>query len=403
LTHLRRVKLLVYVAGSLLVVLGLVFSIFFSLHAASLMAGMNLVFSILGSGAFVLAWLGRVRVAAFFLIASMYAALLSLSLFVDAPMGDMPRSLHYYFPALGLSSYFILRGENPWVQHGVTSACLGAFVFFASSTSGFDTQFALADADRPAVWVVAMVGLGTLLLLLHVFMGDLNRMEHFLHTANNRFVNLVRGMFPQVIAERLLATGKTFSERHPDCSILFADIVGFTSLAERTEPQALVAQLADIFSRFDRCVAQNGLTKIKTIGDAYMVAAGVPEPNPDHAVALLVLAQEMFGQIRGMEGIDLRIGIASGELVAGVIGQTRQVFDVWGDAVNIAARMESQGLPGRIQVSEATYLQARGHFDFELRPGLAIKGKDGRHDAYVLRGRLPGGSGSDGDFQEVSP
>lgn len=116
-----------------------------------------------------------------------------------------------------------------------------------------------------------------------------------------------------------------------------------------------------------------------------MVAAGVPEPVTDHAGVMVELAQEMLNAVRSHPAIELRIGIASGELVAGVIGQSRQVFDVWGDVVNVASRMESQGLPGRIQVSGSCYELTRRRFDYELRTGLAIKGKDGFHDVYLLR------------------
>lgn len=192
-------------------------------------------------------------------------------------------------------------------------------------------------------------------------------------------------LFPKIIAERLLAKGETFAERHADCSILFADIVGFTTLSERISPVALVEMLTEIFARFDAVVEQKGLTKIKTIGDAYMVASGVPEARPDHAQVLVEFGQEMLALIRDIEGIDLRIGIASGELVAGVIGQSRQLFDVWGDVVNTASRLETGGVPGRIQVSESTYQLTRDWFAYEKRAQVSLKGKDGLHDVYLLQ------------------
>jgi adenylate cyclase len=152
-----------------------------------------------------------------------------------------------------------------------------------------------------------------------------------------------------------------------------------------------VEMLTEIFARFDRVVEQKGLTKIKTIGDAYMVASGVPEARVDHAKVLVEFGQEMFKLIRDIEGIDLRIGIASGELVAGVIGQSRQLFDVWGDVVNTASRMESHGVPGRIQVSESTYQLTRGSFTYERREQITIKGKDGKHNVYLLEDHAPAG------------
>ena len=160
--------------------------------------------------------------------------------------------------------------------------------------------------------------------------------------------------------------------------------MGFTSLSERISPVALVEMLTEVFDRFDRAVGSRGLTKIKTIGDAYMVASGVPDAREDHAKVLVELGREMFALVRDIDGIKLRIGISSGELVAGVIGQSRQLFDVWGDVVNTASRMQSDGVAGRIQVSESTYELTRNFFDYERREQVTIKGKDGKHNVYVL-------------------
>ncbi|MEO5672448.1 MAG: adenylate/guanylate cyclase domain-containing protein, partial [Ramlibacter sp.] len=241
------------------------------------------------------------------------------------------------------------------------------------------------DIRGVGTWINNILAMSVLYLLVHVFVGDINKMESYLHRANNRFVDLVGGMFPRMIAERLLGTGESFAERHANCSVLFADIVGFTGLSERLRPELLVKMLSEIFARFDHCVEQRGLTKIKTIGDAYMVAAGVPEPNPDHARMLVELAREMLAAVHDVDGIDLRVGIASGELVAGVIGKSRQIYDVWGDVVNMASRMESHGLPGRIQVSESCHALVKPFFDFEERTGVTIKGKGGSHNIYLLR------------------
>jgi class 3 adenylate cyclase len=233
-------------------------------------------------------------------------------------------------------------------------------------------------------WVMSVGAMVVLYLMLLVYMGDVSRMEDHLHAANNRFVSLVSGMFPKVIAERLLAKKQTFAERYSNCTVLFADIVGFTGMTERMAPEALVAILSDVFLQFDNCVERSGLTKIKTIGDAYMVATGVPEPDAEHARKMLVFAMQMLDVVQDFPDIELRIGIASGELVAGVIGQTRQVYDVWGDVVNLASRIESMGTANNIQVCETTHALVKQDFNFMQRSGLTIKGKAGTHNVYVL-------------------
>ena len=146
-----------------------------------------------------------------------------------------------------------------------------------------------------------------------------------------------------------------------------------------------VKLLSEIFARFDQGVEQYGLTKIKTIGDAYMVAAGVPDADSQHARKLVEFGQKMLEIVQSLDGVDLRIGISSGAVVAGVIGHSRQVYDVWGDVVNMASRMESHGLSGHIQVSQDTFDLTRHLFDFEERSDVVIKGKAGVHKAYLLQ------------------
>jgi adenylate cyclase len=171
-------------------------------------------------------------------------------------------------------------------------------------------------------------------------------------------------------------------------SVLFADVADFTPFAERMEPERLVGVLDEIFSAFDALTERHALEKIKTIGDAYMVAGGLPEPRVDHAEAIAALAIDMqaelarIGSALGL-GLAIRIGIDSGPVVAGVIGRRKFIYDLWGDTVNTASRMESHGVAGRIQVTEATYRRLRDRYRFEDRGELEIKGK-GRVRTYLL-------------------
>jgi class 3 adenylate cyclase len=190
---------------------------------------------------------------------------------------------------------------------------------------------------------------------------------------------LLLNVLPAAIAERLKAEKRPIADGFRDVSVLFADIVGFTRLSERLTPQELVERLNELFSAFDDLLDRLGLEKIKTIGDAYMVVGGL-NGGKDHALALAELALDMLARIRELsashgEDFSVRIGIHSGPVVGGVIGKKKFIYDVWGDTVNVASRMESTGVPGSVQISEATYLRIRNMYVFEDRGEVDIKGK----------------------------
>ena len=202
---------------------------------------------------------------------------------------------------------------------------------------------------------------------------------------------LLLNVLPGPIAERLKTGENTIVDRFDAVSVLFADIVGFTALSSRTSPEALVTMLNELFSTFDRLAEQHGLEKIKTIGDAYMVVAGIPHPVADHAAAITEMALDMLAFVESYSerlGLDLtiRIGIHTGPVVAGVIGTKKFIYDLWGDTVNTASRMESHGVPARVQVSEATHQLLAGRFAFEPRPPIEVKGK-GAMQTYLVIGR----------------
>jgi class 3 adenylate cyclase len=204
---------------------------------------------------------------------------------------------------------------------------------------------------------------------------------------------LLLNVLPGAIADRLKAGENLIVDRFDAVSVLFADIVGFTALSSRTSPEKLVTMLNELFSAFDRLAAKHGLEKIKTIGDAYMVVAGIPQPIADHAIALSHMALDMNEAIieyakRTGSDISIRIGIHSGSVVAGVIGEKKFIYDLWGDTVNTASRMESTGVPARIHVSEATYMLIREEFELEQRIPIEVKGK-GLMTTYLLIGPKP--------------
>lgn len=215
--------------------------------------------------------------------------------------------------------------------------------------------------------------------------------EVSLRNARERAELLLLNILPQPVAERLKKGERTIADSFESVTVMFADLVDFTEFSSQISPTELVEILNQIFSKFDRLAKQHGVEKIKTIGDAYMAVAGLPKPQENHAQAIAEMAldmQEVIAQFNAQTNtrFKLRIGINTGPVVAGVIGIQKFSYDLWGDTVNTASRMESQGLPGCIQVSASTYKLLQEHYSFERRGSLEIKGK-GKMLAYLLLGK----------------
>jgi class 3 adenylate cyclase/CheY-like chemotaxis protein len=214
---------------------------------------------------------------------------------------------------------------------------------------------------------------------------------HDLEMEREKTEKLLLNILPKPIASRLKTGEDLIADRFQDVTMLFADLVGFTPLSTRLQPRQLVDVLNRIFSAFDQLTLELGLEKIKTIGDAYMAAAGLPDPRPDHAKAAAEMALAMVAKMREFKGsigenLQLRIGVHSGPVVAGVIGTHKFVYDVWGDTVNTASRMESHGAADEIHVSPTAYRHLRNDYTFSPRGPIDIKGK-GMMETYFLRGR----------------
>lgn len=201
---------------------------------------------------------------------------------------------------------------------------------------------------------------------------------------------LLLNVLPAAIVQRLKRNEKNIAESFGEVTVMFADIVGFTELSSRISATAVVEVLNDIFSAFDHLADRHGLEKIKTIGDAYMVVGGLPTPRSDHAEAIAAMAIDMLQEIRRLslvhsEPFSIRIGIHTGPVVAGVIGLKKFIYDLWGDTVNIASRMESHGITGCIQVTTETYEILKDNYTFQKRGAIQIKGK-GYMITYLLTG-----------------
>ena len=215
---------------------------------------------------------------------------------------------------------------------------------------------AAPDAPYPIELFGALVNTVVPLSIVYLLLRytDVRRIE-----AEARVEELLTNAIPPSIANRLRRGERRIAEAYPETSVVFADIVGFTPFAQRTAPRDVVDLLDGLFTTFDTLAERHGLEKIKTIGDAYMAVAGAPEPIADHAIAAIAFGRDLIDAVaetRASSGIPLevRVGVASGPAVGGVIGQQRLQFDLWGDTVNLASRMESSGVPGRVQIAGST-------------------------------------------------
>jgi adenylate cyclase len=290
-------------------------------------------------------------------------------------------SLWALIAAFGTLFYFTTRESIPWFVAFLALTALSGLLEPILPRS----PAAIPEGIRTAFFVLNISGVSLTAYVL---------LQYAIRTRDEAFARsdqLLLNVLPLSIAERLKRDPGVIADSHDAVTVLFADVVDFTPFTERTAPERVVGVLNDIFSAFDALADRFGLEKIKTIGDAYMVAAGLPEPRADHAEAMAEMALEMratFDAVCRSLGLDLgiRIGMDSGPVIAGVIGRHRFIYDLWGNTVNTASRMQSHGLPGAIQVSEATYGLLCDRFEFEDRGEIEVKGK-GKQRVYILEGR----------------
>jgi len=302
-----------------------------------------------------------------------------------------------FLPSGGVGLWGILAPLGALVFLEVRRAIrwFGAFVLVFLLT-GVAGEVLFRDADLPIGFTSTMLALNVIgaaavaFTLLATFADQRNAALAALRVEQEKSELLLMNILPRSIAERLKAASQTIADHFGSASILFADVVDFTPLAQRLAPAEVVGILDQLFSRFDTLLERHGLEKIKTIGDCYMAAAGVPDPSPDHARRAALLALDMreavaTSAVGDGDGLELRIGINSGPVIAGVIGSKRFLYDLWGDAVNTASRMESQSTPGEIQITRATYELLKDEFVCRRRGTILVKGK-GRMETWYLVG-----------------
>ena len=302
-----------------------------------------------------------------------------------------------FLPSGGVGLWGILAPLGALVFLEVRQAIrwFGAFLLVFVLT-GILGEVLFADADLP-VWFTStmlalnVIGAGSVAFtLLASFANQRNRALTALRAEQAKSEALLTNVLPTSIAERLKVATQTIADSFDAATILFADVVDFTPLSRRLPPAEVVGILDRLFSHFDTLVERHGLEKIKTIGDCYMAAAGVPVSCADHARRTALLALDMRDMlatwaIAGQARLELRIGINSGPVVAGVIGTKRFLYDLWGDTVNTASRMEEHGTPGEIQITSATYDLLKDEFICRVRGTISVKGQ-GQTETWYLVG-----------------
>ena len=302
-----------------------------------------------------------------------------------------------FLPVGGVGLWGVLAPLGALVFLEVRKA-IGWFIGFVAAfvLLGIVGELFFPDADVPAWFTSTMLALNIVgaasiaFMLLATFAHQRNEALAALRGEQEKSEALLVNVLPGSIAARLKATDRTIADHFDATSILFADVVDFTPLSQLLPPAEMVDILDRLFSHFDALVERHGLEKIKTVGDCYMAAAGVPDPHADHARRAALLALDMrdavaTSAVAGREGLELRIGINSGPVVAGVIGRKRFIYDLWSDAVNTASRMESHGTPGEIQITRATYELLKDEFVCRPRGTIVVKGK-GEMETWYLEG-----------------
>jgi len=309
-----------------------------------------------------------------------------------------------FLPSGGVGLWGILAPVGALVFSGPRSGLRWYVAYLAVFiTSGVAGQIVGPVSTLPEWFTSTMLGLNVavggsiVFVLIATFLRQRDRAMDALAREQERSEQLLLNVLPREIAPRLKAGESPIADAYEHATVLFADIVGSTMLAAQLDPKQLVALLNGIFSSFDLLAERHGVEKIRTIGDNYMCVAGVPRRRADHAQVMARMAlgiRAHLDELRaaGEDRIEFRIGLNSGPCVGGVIGLRKFVFDIWGDSVNTASRMESHGVPGRIQLSDATYGLIRDEFTCEPRGTVDVKGKGPMRTWFLV-----GERGANGD------
>ena len=310
----------------------------------------------------------------------------------------------------GLQFYFLVSATLVLLLFGIERIVLASTIVAFGAAGAIALEiFVPNDRGLGPPWILtvgfvsSVIGSAVMVVATVWYaMREIDRAERAMEAEYQRSESLLANILPASIASRLKDPARNIiADKYDDASILFADIAGYTKRASDTTPTELVRFLDTLYTDLDALVDRHGLEKIKTSGDSYMVVSGVPRPREDHVQALACLALDMADAVADLKdpqgrAVPLRIGLASGPVVAGVVGARKFFYDVWGDAVNVASRMESTDVEGRIQVPQLVYERLKDEYVLEERGDVDIKGKGVMHTWYLV-GRRNGDSAQGAD------
>ena len=377
----KTLFMLLMIAGGLLTFVNVAFYLSLDIPTAGFIY-MSLAIFVLLCTLIVLAFPPLWRLLGYMVIFATFAANLAGLIVVGGFQSGLEAAIWMMLPPIAAALIFGPRFTIISLFAYILCVLIAAFLEpFAQSIA---PEIMLALRMRIAATNMILIGIFITAASLYL----LRQVDYYRHRADE----LLHNMLPSSIAARLKISQETIADAYEEVTVLFADMVGSTPLFSNLEPAEAVDWLNEVFSMFDQLVEKYGLEKIRTIGDNYMVAAGVPVPREDHPLAIAYFALDMQRGLkdipaRGGKRMSCRVGINSGPLVAGVIGKTKYQYDLWGDTVNLASRMESHGEAGKVHISASTYALIKENFDCASRGIIPIKGKGEMETWYILEGK----------------
>jgi class 3 adenylate cyclase len=346
----------------------------------------NTVFISLYSSAMLANYFHYQRLARHIALLSANAHMFALSTLV---LGEAS-GVHRWYWMFIVVTFLVFTREEKRAIYFYAALSIALFTLLEHGNIRFGADPVISQKVASIISVTSTIATLTLItIIVDLFDRETGRAEGALEKEHERSESLLLNVLPRSIATRLKEHSKEpIADSYREVTVLFADLAGFTVMSKTLDPQHIVTLLNDIFSQFDNLAEKYKLEKIKTIGDAYMVAGGLPDKREDHADAVALMALEMAKFIQSYQTptktkVEIRIGINTGPVVAGVIGVKKFIYDLWGDTVNTASRMESHGVVGSIQVTEDTYQLLKNRFAFEPRGSIEVKGK-GPMKTYLL-------------------
>ncbi|MEM7468381.1 MAG: adenylate/guanylate cyclase domain-containing protein [Pseudomonadota bacterium] len=379
-----RIRRFLKTANLLLIGLGLLWGCFAFSQSHWALFFADIVLLSIGLGAQTLLRFKKLVPAIHSLLIALLLWVIGVAYFISGSGVNHHGAAHYWLIVYIVALNFVLFGAATLLQTTYIAVAILVFVVIEYDLVSLNPAYGFPSHDTLFSHGLTLgLVLIAISILMRTYIRELGSAEERARVATFRANALLQSVLPPSVAQKVQRDGKTYTERADNCSILFADIVGFTELSDRLSADELVALLNNIFSRFDQLCVKHGVEKIKTIGDGYLAVCGIPKADSNHAENILALAIDMQDTMNDFDELSIRVGVNSGTVIAGIIGKTRIAFDLWGQAVNIASRMESHGEVGRVQVTEDTYQLVKDQFTFDEPRQINVKGK-GAMQVYLL-------------------